>query len=122
MQKESYRKMVLLGIKYAPTALALTCAVKICLLTQNDIEKNGWLWAVNGINLIANMTALLFFYCCGKYFGYCWKHSSLCRLAMWGYIYYGAFALLKSEHDLIEPITVFYALMVIVLTLCYKEL
>lgn len=118
----SKKRIVLLTIKYAPAFLSLTCSVKILLLTAGETDKTVLEWAVNWINWVMNVLAVLFFCCCGRYLGYCWKHRSLCRTALWGLMYYASFLLFQPPHEAMLPIVIMYMITVVVMTILYKEL
>ena len=111
-----------MAIKYMPSILALTCSVKIMLLTSSPVEKDAWLYAVNWINWVLSLIVLGAFYCLGKCFGYCWKHQSLCRLTMWGYLYYAFFLVVQVPKSETLPLAYMYVAAVMIYTILYKEL
>ena len=115
------KKIGLNCIKYAPTVLALTCSVKILLLTMSQAEKDVCLYAVNYINLALNIAILLAVFILGRCFGYCWKHRSLCRVTFWGYLYYGYFLVARVPKEDVFGITIFYVVAVVIFTLLYRE-
>lgn len=116
------RSFFLIAIKYAPVILAITCAAKIFILSNNDSPKSAEELLVNWINLALNAFFLIVFYSAGRYFHFCWKHKSLCRIAGWGYAYYAVFLLSGAPHDAVLPLTTFYLLLVLFLTPFYREL
>lgn len=121
MTNDMRKSILVLGIKYAPSILALTCSAKIFFLSLNDTPRSVWEAGVNWINCILNIAALFVFYCMGKYFAFCWKHTSLCRVAMWGYIYYAVFLLFGIPMETLKPLSLLYMIMVIALTSIYSE-
>lgn len=121
MTNDTRKDILVLTIKYAPSVLALTCSAKIFFLTMNDTARSIWELGVNWVNWILNFAMLFAFYCMGKYFGFCWKHASLCRVAFWGYVYYAVFLLFGIPIETLKPLSILYVVMVITLTLIYKE-
>ena len=122
MKAEFDKTVLILGIKYAPSILAITCSAKILLLSLSTHAGSPYLYGVNWINWCLNVMALVVFYCMGEYFGFCWKHRSLCRIAGWGYAYYGSFLMFGVPPTTFRPVAVMYAVLVMVLTLIYKEI
>ena len=121
MKNETYKTIIVQAIKYAPTVLALTCSVKIWMLTMHDGDKDAWLYGVNWINWVLQVVTVGVFYCMGRYFGFCWKHRSLCRLALWGCIYYATFLISGVAKTDIRPLTMAYVILVLGVALMYKE-
>lgn len=112
----------LFAIKYAPSVLALTCSIKIFLWVLSKSGGDYFSYSLNWINWGLNILCLLAFYSLGKAFGYCWKHRSLCRVAMWGYIYYGVFLLSNAPKSEVVNITIFYVCVVAFCTILYREI
>lgn len=115
------KRVFLIGIKYGPSIMAITCCLKIHLLSHS-IHKDNFELSVNVINWLLNLFFLGMFYIAGKYFHYCWKHQSLCRIALWGYVYYIVFIVLKTPHEVIHPLSLWYLCFVIVTTISYKSI
>lgn len=118
MNALQYKKLILLAIKYGPSTLCLTGCTKILLLSYAS-TKNIQEIIVNWINVGIDLVLLGFLYVAGRYFNYCWKHHSLCRLALWGYIYYMSFLALNAPKELVRPITIWYVIFTLVVTLSY---
>ncbi len=119
--KNMLKNIFVLFVKYMPSILALTCAIKIWCLTMSDVQKDGWLYAVNYINVFYDMIGLGGIYCAGRFFGFCWKHRSLCRMALFGYLYYIAFLVFGVDRAEIRLISLVYMIGVIITTLMYAR-
>ena len=117
-----YKRLGLLSIKYMPSILALVCSVKIMLLTASDIYKDTYMYVVHWINWFFSLTVLAGIYCLGRALGYCWKHQSLCRLTLWGFIYYAYFLVMQVPKSETRPLTYIYVAAVLIYTMLYKEL
>lgn len=115
-------KLILLSIKYAPSILALTCSVKIWMLTMCDHDKCQWLYLVNWINVVFNLIILGVVYVMGRFYGFCWKHRSLCRFALWGYIYYIFFLIDRTPKSFTMPLALMYVAIVLVFSALYKRI
>jgi len=118
MNSKILKRIFLTGIKYGPSMMALTCCIKIHLLSNQITESNEQI--VHYINLFMDLGYLGMFYIAGKYFNYCWKHQSLCRIAMWGYIYYFIFEICNTPHVIIHPLAIWYVIFVVIITILYK--
>ena len=121
-EKALLRKITLLSIKYAPATLTLVYCAKIFLLSINQDNRSKEEIIVNWINWGIGLLLTLFFYAIGKYFGYCWKHRSLCRTALWGLAYYFVFMVCDPPREAIMPIVWMYVTTVLVFTYLYREL
>lgn len=122
MKSSIYKKLFLLGIKYGPSIMALTCCLKIHLLAHDPTLTHQCEYVVHWINWVLNLFFLGMFYTAGKYFHYCWKHQSLCRITLAGYIYYPIFLILQVPNEEIRYITWWYVFFVSIVTLLYKKL
>lgn len=122
MVKAVYRHLGLMAVKYAPSVLALTCSVKILLNCLSSAEKDAYLLAINWVNSILSLFILGAVYVLGKCYGYCWKHRSLCKMALWGYVYYIFFLTFQIPRDEVLYISILYVAFVIASTLLYTEI
>lgn len=117
------RHLSLIFIKYLPAILAITCSVKILILSTHDLNQYCYsVLCVNLINVILELFIVGGIYVLGKTLNFCWKHRSLCRTATWGYIYYIIFILFKVQAIYIIPLTIFYVCLVIIMVICYNEI
>lgn len=121
MRQAYHKKILLIWIKYGPSLMALTCCLKIFLWTHVTYIDTGII-IMNIINLILNILIVFMLYCSGVYFGYCWKHKSLCRLAMWGYIYYPLFIIFEVPNNELYALTAFYVIYVVIIQMIYNKL
>lgn len=115
------KSIFVLFVKYMPSVLALTCAIKIWCLTMSEAQKDAWLYAVNYINVFYDLIGLGGIFCCGRFLGFCWKHRSLCRMALFGYLYYIAFLVFGINRSEIRLIALVYMIMVIITTILYAR-
>lgn len=104
-----------------PSVMAITCSLKIWLLCSSEVVKDTWCYTVNWINCILNLIALLIVYSLGRSFGYCWKHRSLCRIALWGYLWYAWFLLIRVDRAEVLGTAILYVLIVLVVTAFYAK-
>lgn len=83
--KRQYKHLTLLAVKYGPTLMALSCSIKCRLLGLPDTPER---LVVNLINVVLDLALLGVFWIEGKAMGFCWKHEFICRLALYGYLYF----------------------------------
>lgn len=115
------KKLILTSIKYGPSIMVLTCCFKILILSLSDTIIGPEEIIVNIINVILNILLTIMFYIMGKYFGYCWKHRSLCRTALYGYIGYILLIILNINNILVTQICLVYVMIVIIMTIIYSK-
>lgn len=116
-----YKKITLLSIKYGPSIVALTCSIKIFLITYS-VPGDTFSYTVSLINLLIFVLLIGVLYCEGKFFHYCWKHRSLCRVALWGCIFYLDLLLCLPPPEEVRAITILYLIGTICITIWYKNI
>jgi len=121
MQKNLYRKLSLLFIKYTPGIMALSCSLKIFILGLGISKLFTTNIIVNIINLTIDVFIVLGVYFLGKTFNYCWKHQSLCRAALIGYLNYGIFIIFKPSSGVFLLLTVAYVALILIMGAVYYE-
>ena len=116
------KRLYLIGIKYGPSIMALTCCFKLFFDSIDNTPTNIYEYVVHAINLVLALFIIGMFYITGLYFHYCWKHQSLCRITAWGYIFYFFFLITKSPQDITIILTSWYLLFTLLVTLTYKSI
>lgn len=120
--QQELKRIYLLGIKYGPSVMALTCCFKLFFDSIDNSSSNIYEDIVHFINLLLNYFVIGMFYITGKYFHYCWKHQSLCYVAAWGYLFYFFFLIIKPCEDIIGILALWYLIFTLVITISYKSL
>lgn len=121
-EKAICRRITLIAIKYAPVVLSITTSLKIFLICLDDEFDTAYSISVNWINLLLNVAILSVFYAMGRYFGYCWKHRSLCRTCMFGYAFYAMCMITRPPKTEALPLAVIYVIVVLTMACLYKKL
>ena len=122
MDNQSLKTLYLLGIKYGPSIMALTCCLKLFCESIDGASTSLYEDMTHSINLILDFFIIGMFYITGRYFHYCWKHQSLCRIATWGYIFYTFFLIFKPSQEITLILTSWYLIFTFIVTLGYKNI
>lgn len=111
------KKSFLTCIKYGPPILAITCCIKLYL-----IPFGHEIILLHIVNVILNLYLIFMFFIAGKYFRYCWKHRSLCRITLGGILYCTAFMIFDTPNKEITPLVIFYIIFVLLTTISYRSI
>lgn len=122
MNDLTLKKLYLIGIKYGPSIMALTCCLKLFFEAIDGTSTGMYEDITHGINIVLNFFVIGMFYITGKYFHYCWKHQSLCRIAIWGYVFYTFILIFKPQQEMTIILTTWYLIFTIITTLGYKKI
>lgn len=112
---------MLIGIKYLPALFALITACKILLLNVNSIENMSYVEPVHWLNLLLSAIGIGTTYCAGRCSGFCWKHRSLCRMAIYGMIFYIIVLIFAVPASAVSYICYAYMIITIITVLLYGE-
>lgn len=118
MTSKVTKQLLLLAVKYVPAIMALTCCFKIFLFEYTGDKPN----IINWINVLLNIFIVLIFYLEGVVFRFCWKHRSLCRTALWGYVFYIGFMIFDPPGWFTIPLCIFYIILVIIMSITYEHI
>lgn len=108
-------------IKYGPALLAITCGLKIHLSLYESHPHFGDIF-IHWVNWLLNLSLLVMFYAAGKYFHFCWKHRSLCRIALYGYLFYATVLIFNLSNIYIDILSVTYMWLVLIISGLYSLL
>lgn len=122
MTKFALKKSYLLGIKYGPSIMALTCCLKLFFESVGGITTGIYEDIIHYINVILCWFIIWLFYITGLYFNFCWKHQSLCRITAWGYLFYLMFLISKPSQLITIILTSWFLIFTLLVTLSYKKL
>lgn len=122
MDNQLLKKLYLIGIKYGPSIMALTCCLKLFCESIDGASTSSYENITHSINIILNLFIIGMFYITGIYFHYCWKHQSLCRIATWGYVFYTFFIIFKPSQEITLVLTSWYLIFTFIVTLGYKKI
>lgn len=111
------KKSFLACIKYGPPILAITCCIKLYL-----IPFGHEIILLHIVNVLLNLYLIFMFFIAGKYFRYCWKHRSLCRITLGGILYCAAFMIFDTPNKEITPLVIFYIIFVLLITISYRSI
>lgn len=121
MNKDVYKRIMLIGIKYLPALFALITACKILLLNVNSIENMSYVEPVHWLNLLLSAIGIGTTYCAGRCLGFCWKHRSLCRMAIYGMIFYIIVLIFAVPASAVSYVCYAYMIITIITVLLYGE-
>ena len=121
MNKDVYKRIMLIGIKYLPALFALITACKILLLNVNSIENMSYIEPVHWLNLLLSAIGIGTTYCAGRCLGFCWKHRSLCRIAIYGMIFYIGVLIFAVPASAVSYVCYAYMIITIITVLLYGE-
>lgn len=116
MRHRSVNKLFIIGVKYCPILLLISCSIKIYFSCVYYFE----ITIINIINLILNFILLGLVYVQGITLRFCYIHRSLCRLTFWGYLYYSAFLINTPLKIEALPIIYFYLILSIIIPIAYE--
>lgn len=117
--KVYYKKMSVLGIKYAPSIMALSCCLKLVFLDLSDHTHTIPLLIVNLINTLLNAAITYWAYCLGKTFNLCWMHRLLCVSAYVGYFLFLILVMFNVAKNEALPVIVVYAFFIILMNIFF---
>ena len=113
---------MLIGIKYLPALFAIVTACKILLLNVHSIENMSYIEPVHWLNLVLSTIGIGTTYCAGRCLGFCWKHRSLCRLAIYGIIFYIGVLIFAVPASAVTYICYAYMIFTTIIIVVYNEL
>lgn len=118
--KRFHKKLSILGVKYAPSIMALSCCLKLMFLDLSNHSHTWQLLVVNLINLLLNVAITYWVFSLGRAFGFCWKHRVLCKAAYIGYFMFLMFVVLKVDKGVAFPIVLSYASVISTMTITFS--
>lgn len=122
MNQITLKKLYLLGIKYGPSIMAITCCFKLFFDSIEGVSTGIYEDIIHCINVLLDWFIIWLFYITGLYFNFCWKHQSLCKISAWGYLFYLIFLIVKPDQIITIILTSWFLIFTVIVTLSYKRL
>lgn len=109
-------------IKYGPAMMSLILALKILVVSYDEVERSLIDKILGSLNCLLNLGYVGIFWVEGKTLGYCWKHQSLCKLSLWGLLFYFLILINDVSRDLLNSLAIIYFIAVLCILILYRVL